>query len=199
MIIALVELDGSQDPEASTTDPVDLVQRRLMRRRAAYRQAASDHGFGEITWACPTCGAVDHGIPNVAGASVSTSSHGDWAVIAFGPVDTRMGIDMTSRTAPPEAEAIASTHFTPGEQTSRPATGWNTGSAFARVWAAKEALGKAAGVGIAVDRPGKARGVLDSYAHAAYLVPWPGSSLLPAHLVGAIALFTGGLAETPTG
>lgn len=161
------------------------------RIRAARHQAvdALSHrlGFGPVCWRCPWCGGGDHGMPTALHASVSTSSHGSVLAVVFDPFKRRLGIDLTSAQAPPEADGIASTLFTASERRLAPGNGWHHGQTFARVWSGKEALAKAHGCGLAVDHVATDGGILDTVHHALWLRDLKAQ---PVGLVGLLALET---------
>ena len=179
---------------ADADDPEDLTERRLRRRRRAFQHAATQSSAvdvmggkeGAVVWSCPTCGGSGHGRPTVAGASVSTSSHGDWAVMVIDRPDTFVGIDITPVSAPAEADAIAAEFFSPTEAQQRPSGGWTEGPTFARLWSAKEALGKARGTGIAVPSPQEPGGSLDTSTPPVTARCLEGLCTLPPHLVGSL-------------
>ena len=176
---------------AADDDSADPTERRLQRRRRAFWHATARAGVGEVVWSCPTCGDSGHGRPTVAGASLSTSSHGDWAVMVIDRPDTFVGIDITPVRAPAEADAIAAGFFTPTEAQQRPTGGWTEGPAFARLWSAKESLGKARGTGIAVPSPQEPGGSLDTATSAVTVRDLAGICTLPPHLVGSLVTLPG--------
>lgn len=185
VVFEVIDISGATGPpiagEPAFSNPADL--RRYRARRAAYAEFARSHGIGEITWRCPTCGGTGHGVPQAPGASLSTSSVGEVALIALAPLGVALGVDLAPAVAPPEAEGIANSSFSPGEQAQRPAAGWRSGQAFGRIWARKEALGKMWRTGIAVSDGGAAGGPLDSSAHSTVDL----GSGIPVGLVAALA------------
>ncbi len=128
---------------------------RFIRRRLAIRAIARGHAQGDVAWRCPTCNGDDHGAPTLDGASISTSSYGDALVVALAPQGWQLGVDVAPRHAPAEMIGVAKHLFTPQEQAD---------SQPMRVWARKEALGKALGVGLSRDDAAAPRGMLDTHA-----------------------------------
>lgn len=147
-------LDAAQLQRANRfTHEADRV--RFVRRRLAVKAIAHQQGHGDVVWRCLTCHGDDHGVPTLIGASVSTSSYGDALVVALAPSGWQLGVDVAPRQAPVEMLEVAKHLFTPQEQVD---------SQLMRVWARKEALGKALGIGLASDDSAMPRGVLDTHA-----------------------------------
>lgn len=101
--------------------PSETKHEGRARRHAAYRGVAP----GVVTWHCPTCGGDDHGVPSGAGFSVSTASHDDVAILAIDEPGRRVGVDITPAAPPPEFDHD-----------------------FPAMWAERESIGKARGVGL---------------------------------------------------
>lgn len=138
---------------ATFVHEVDRV--RFQRRRATIRAIARAHALGEVAWRCAVCGSEEHGAPLVAHASISTGSYEDALVVALGPEDMRIGIDVAPRTAPSDMSSVAALLFSPQEQANPD---------MMRVWVRKEALGKALGIGIAVGEASHEIARLDTLA-----------------------------------
>ena len=173
--------------DALTVQLIDLGPAGRVRasRHQAINSMAQRHGFGSVHWRCPWCGGSDHGIPSAMDASVSSSSHDGLLVVAFDALKRRLGIDLTAAQAPAEAAGIATALFSPGERKLATAGGWLHSRAFSRVWAGKEALGKAHGCGLAVDHAGEDGGILDTVRHKLWLREWTD---LPEGLITVVAL-----------
>ena len=190
MKIHIIDLCQSSGDKSCLDNSFDNIQRRLFLRRSAYQKLAKEQGFSYISWNCPHCGSPNHGRPTTKTASVSSSSYENWAVIAFAPLTMTIGIDITPKRPPSEAEGIAEAFFTPGELCQRPTGGWQEGVGFSEIWAAKEALGKAQGIGLAIDHPNSPGGALDTSTHAELLSRFTGKNGLPPHLTCRAAVIS---------
>lgn len=191
-IVHIVDLDRVVPqplPEAAEQRARRFVQHesalRFRQRRTAILSLVQAEGVGALQWCCPICQGRDHGRPAATEASISSSSHGSCLVVAIDRQRRAIGVDVTAQHAPADAEGIARMLFTPVELQQRDAAGWSVGDEFARIWSAKEALGKAHGTGLAVDDSAACGGRLDSLHHAGSLIALAG---LPAGLVGSLAV-----------
>ena len=107
---------------------------RFIARRIAINEIAPG-----TTWLCSTCGGRDHGVPSHPTRSISTAGSDDVLVVATGPLQLHIGVDVIARFTQHESK-VASTFAINDLERSIPAED---------LWLRKEAVGKALGRGIA--------------------------------------------------
>lgn len=148
-------LVSDADAEAAEQKLHPADRRRVLAGRLALRLvAASAAGVSlqempllPIDRSCDRCGQ-QHGRPRAAGMSLSSSTSGDLVLAASGPAEASVGVDVEVL---PEAlwagfEAYA---LHPQERDGRPGCPTQSGELLA-AWTEKEAILKAAGVGLRV-------------------------------------------------
>jgi len=157
----IVALDASTDAVRSVAGMLDEGERA---RAAAFRSADDARRFiiahgalrlvlGRELKRAPRAlefTTTEHGRPELAdtAAGVSLTHSGELAAIAVAPHRT-VGIDLEATVLPPDARALAQTFFAPEEAAMlRGLTDDALRRAFFRCWTRKEAVLKAAGVGI---------------------------------------------------
>ncbi|WP_052690537.1 4'-phosphopantetheinyl transferase family protein [Pseudarthrobacter chlorophenolicus] len=138
---------------ARTADRLDyLASHALFRLVAAHRLG---HGFAEapqleVSRRCAGCGSTGHGKPAVAGASLSLSRSKGAVMVAAGPEGTQVGADIEGI---PDALHSGFDHYV-ASAAEREALAPGDISARIRLWVAKEAVLKAAGLGLSVPPAG---------------------------------------------
>ncbi len=121
---------------------------RLLVRRAVTRLILAgtldiDPFAVEIERVCPTCGGTTHGRPSVRGARIqfSVSSSGPFATVAVSRLPIGVDIEVARSDMGPFAFALSDDE----QRAIRAAAPGTQGTAFLRLWTAKEAVLKAAG------------------------------------------------------
>jgi 4'-phosphopantetheinyl transferase len=125
-----------------------LASHALFRLLAAQRLG---HGFAEapqleVTRRCAGCGSTGHGKPAIAGASLSLSRSKGAVMVAAGPEGTRVGADIEHI---PDTLHSGFDHYV-ASTAEREALAPGDIPARLRLWVAKEAVLKAAGLGLSV-------------------------------------------------
>ncbi|GAA2174793.1 hypothetical protein GCM10009846_22110 [Agrococcus versicolor] len=148
----LAAADAKVRPEDARRTLAGRAALRLLLAARAGRPLSSAAGVA-IDRACSRCGA-QHGQPSVAGLSVSTSTSGDHVLIAVGEREAVVGVDV--EVVPDELWAGFDDYVLhPHERGGLPAGDAGI-SPRIRIWAEKEAVLKAAGLGLR-DAPARLR------------------------------------------
>ena len=134
----------------------------------------------EVRRTCAGCGSTNHGKPGIDGAGLSLSRSHGMVMAAAGPAGCALGVDIEKApaavfagfddfaVAPTEGNGPGSAGFTDAGFTE---SGFSDGDRI-RLWVLKEALLKAAGLGLAID------------PSAVRLVPAGDGGILGAHSPG---------------
>lgn len=163
-----INLDDSRDNEFERVLSLDEkefsariripeVRRRWDCGRAALRRILGAYNNFEqllLERTCRSCGACDHGKPELAGHSelqFSMSRAGGWAVVAV-TRDVSIGIDIVDKARDVDWVEVGGVAFTAQERNELDASQppWPTERAR-QLWARKEAVAKALGFGLALD------------------------------------------------
>jgi 4'-phosphopantetheinyl transferase len=156
--VVRIELDQPADVVAALDAALPAGERAVHPHRRVARAAtrvllaaelSTDPGRIEITRRCRHCGDPAHGKPALVGAgpSFAVSHSGGLALIALGPPDAALGVDVEIVRPRRHLARLAARVLTPGEHERWLAHGARIEDFLAR-WSAKEAYLKATGVGI---------------------------------------------------
>ncbi|MHA7223653.1 4'-phosphopantetheinyl transferase family protein [Arthrobacter sp. RHLT1-20] len=160
----------------------------LFRLLAAWRLGLEPHDAAglEVRRTCASCGSIEHGKPSIEGVGMSMSrSHGT-VMAAAGPAGTSLGADIEK--APTQVfDGFDGFAVAPGEGLGQDGLDVSDASDADRIrlWVAKEAVLKAAGVGLAVD-PSAVR-LVPAGAHNVLRAESPGTPAVHGLLVGAVS------------
>lgn len=145
------------EKESSARILAPEVRRRWVNGRAALRGILGSYNHSEplvFERTCRSCGAHDHGKPELKGhreCQFSMSRAGRWAVVAV-TRDVSIGIDIVDQARDIDWVEVGNLAFTARERIELDAAHppWPTRRAR-QLWARKEAVAKALGLGLALD------------------------------------------------
>lgn len=146
------------EKERSARIRVPEVRRRWVCSRAALRRILGSYVLSSepliFERTCLSCGASDHGKPELKGQSelqFSMSRAGGWAVVAI-TRNISIGVDIVDKARHVDWVEVGKLVFTVRELTELDTTqpSWPTMRA-SQLWARKEAVAKALGLGLALD------------------------------------------------